>query len=197
MAPVMIITWNDIAPVFRRWGMMKFEIIADCNLMSQSHVIHTIGHSHNVFQVDEPWWRSCQTEANTPTVLILLWETTSKHRLKVNKKLTHFYSSPSSLTCNYLHKYYHCVFSNYQHFFFRSKCPTTLLFSMLGLFLGFLVSVLHHPVHELLSRPSTSSLPSIIPSIISLCRELPLRMCPIRFTNTGFDYYLNIDPLQS
>jgi len=52
--------------------MMKFEIIADCNLMSQSHVIHTIGHSHNVFQVDEPWWRSCQTEANTPTVLILL-----------------------------------------------------------------------------------------------------------------------------
>src|SRR6218665_1113121 len=39
----------------------------------------------------------------------------------------------------------------------RSKCPTTPLFSMLCLFLEFPVSVLHHPVHELLSR--TSSLP--------------------------------------
>ena len=38
----------------------------------------------------------------------------------------------------------------------RSKCPTTPLFSMLCLFLEFPVSILHHPVHELLSRPSSS-----------------------------------------
>src|SRR6218665_3580592 len=40
-------------------------------------------------------------------------------------------------------------------------------------------SIIHH---ELLPRPSPSSLPflSILPSIISLCRELPLRMCPIQ-----------------
>src|SRR6218665_2336951 len=41
----------------------------------------------------------------------------------------------------------------------RSNCPTTPLFSMLCLFLEFPVSVLHHPVHELLSRLSSSSLP--------------------------------------
>src|SRR6218665_918249 len=40
----------------------------------------------------------------------------------------------------------------------RSECPTTPFFSMLCLFLEFPVSVLHHPVHELLSRPSSSSL---------------------------------------
>src|SRR6218665_972249 len=59
----------------------------------------------------------------------------------------------------------------------RSKCPTTPIFSMLCPFLEFPVSILHHQVHELLSRPFSSSLPSII----SLCRELPLRMCPIQF----------------
>src|SRR6218665_3246585 len=51
---------------------------------------------------------------------------------------------------------------------------------MLCLFLEFPVSILLHPVHEPLSRPSSSSLP-FHPSIISLCRELPLRMCPIQF----------------
>src|SRR6218665_1523657 len=50
----------------------------------------------------------------------------------------------------------------------RSKCPTTPLFSMLCLFLEFPVSVLHHPVHELLSR--LPLFPSILPSITSLCR---------------------------
>ena len=43
----------------------------------------------------------------------------------------------------------------------RSICPTipqSSVFSMLCLFLEFPVSVLHHPVHELLSRPSSSSL---------------------------------------
>jgi len=41
----------------------------------------------------------------------------------------------------------------------RTKCPTTPLLSMLCFFLEFPVSVFHHPVHELLSRPSSSSLP--------------------------------------
>src|SRR6218665_933686 len=40
----------------------------------------------------------------------------------------------------------------------RSKCPTTPLFSTLCLFFEFPVTFLHHPVHELLSRPSSSSL---------------------------------------
>ena len=38
-------------------------------------------------------------------------------------------------------------------------CPTTQLFSMLCLFVESSVSVLHHPVHEFLSRPSSSSRP--------------------------------------
>src|SRR6218665_372727 len=60
-----------------------------------------------------------------------------------------------------------------------SKCPTTPLFSMLCPFLEFPVSVLHHLVHGLgLPLPL---FPSILPSIISLCRELPLRMCRIQF----------------
>src|SRR6218665_3630194 len=66
----------------------------------------------------------------------------------------------------------------------RSKCPMTPLFSILCLFLEFPVSVLHHPVHEILSRPSSSSLPlfpSILLSTISLCRELHLRKCPTQF----------------
>src|SRR6218665_1836934 len=41
----------------------------------------------------------------------------------------------------------------------RYKCPTITLFSMLCLFLDFSISIFHHPVHELLSRPSSSSLP--------------------------------------
>ena len=56
--------------------------------------------------------------------------------------------------------------------------------SMLRLFLEFPVSVLHHPVHEILSMPSSSSLPlfpSILLSTISLCRELHLRKCPTQF----------------
>jgi len=65
---------------------------------------------------------------------------------------------------------------------FRSKCPTTPLFSIFCHFLEFSVSVLHHPVHELLSIGLPLSLvPSIFPSTISLYRELPLRMCPIQF----------------
>src|SRR6218665_1503059 len=41
----------------------------------------------------------------------------------------------------------------------KSKCSTTPLVSMLCLFLEFPVSVLHHPVHKLLSRSSSSSPP--------------------------------------
>src|SRR6218665_1622930 len=57
---------------------------------------------------------------------------------------------------------------------------------MLCLFVEFSVSVLHHPVHELLSIGLPlplfpSILHSILPSIISLCRELSLRICPIQF----------------
>src|SRR6218665_1700838 len=63
----------------------------------------------------------------------------------------------------------------------RSKCPTTPLFSMLRLFLEFPVSVLHYPVNELLSRPSSSSLPIYHSFHYLLCKELPLRMCPIQF----------------
>jgi len=40
----------------------------------------------------------------------------------------------------------------------RSKCPTIPLFSMLCLFLEFPVSVLHYPIHELLSRPAVLNL---------------------------------------
>jgi len=60
----------------------------------------------------------------------------------------------------------------------RSKCLTNPLFSMLCLFLEFPVPVLQHPVHELLSRPSSSP-PFFHP--ISLSVESPLRMCPIQF----------------
>src|SRR6218665_694580 len=62
----------------------------------------------------------------------------------------------------------------------RSTCPTILLFSMLCLFLEFPVSILHHPVYELLSRPSSSPLP-LHPSLHYLCRELPVRLCLIQF----------------
>src|SRR6218665_844647 len=55
------------------------------------------------------------------------------------------------------------------------------LVSTMCLFLEFPVSVLHHPVHEFLSRLSSSSLPFYSFSINPLCRELPLRMCPIQF----------------
>src|SRR6218665_1889288 len=50
----------------------------------------------------------------------------------------------------------------------RSKCPTIPFFSMLCLSLSF----------QYLPLPL---FPSILPSVISLCRELSLRMCPIQF----------------
>ena len=45
----------------------------------------------------------------------------------------------------------------------RSKNPSTPLFSMLCVFLEFPISVLYHPVHELLSRLFLSFLPSFLP----------------------------------
>ena len=47
--------------------------------------------------------------------------------------------------------------------------------------LSFHASVLHHPVHEILFSLPLPLFPSILPSIISLCRELPLRTCLIQF----------------
>src|SRR6218665_452819 len=64
----------------------------------------------------------------------------------------------------------------------RSTRPSTPLLPMVCRFFEFPVSVLHHPVHELLSRSSSSLLLHSFPTI-SLCKELPLimYMCPIHF----------------
>src|SRR6218665_1699212 len=67
----------------------------------------------------------------------------------------------------------------------RSECPLTLLLPLLCHFFEFSISVLHHPVHEFLSRyfpsPLFLSLPLCSSSIISLCRKSPLLTCPIQF----------------
>src|SRR6218665_1158711 len=56
----------------------------------------------------------------------------------------------------------------------RSKCPSTPLLPFVCLFFEYPVFVLHHPVHDLLSR--SSPFLSIRPSISYLCRESPLIM---------------------
>src|SRR6218665_678955 len=61
----------------------------------------------------------------------------------------------------------------------RSKCPTTPLFSMLCLFLEFPVSVVHHVLHELLPRPSSSP-PFCPPLSLSLQRVTSYNVsCPV------------------
>src|SRR6218665_2894258 len=52
------------------------------------------------------------------------------------------------------------------------KCPSTPLFLLLCLFFEFPISLLHHPLPVF---------PSILPFILSLCRESPLITCPIQF----------------
>src|SRR6218665_1649822 len=76
----------------------------------------------------------------------------------------------------------------------KSKCPTIPLFSMLCLFLEFPVSVLHHPVHELLSSPSSSSLPfhlSFHPSFyyLPLYIESSLLECVQSSSSASFPLY--------
>src|SRR6218665_2827016 len=58
----------------------------------------------------------------------------------------------------------------------RSTRPSTPLLPMVCRFFEFPVSVLHHPVHELLSRSSSSPLLLHSFPTIFLCKELPLIM---------------------
>src|SRR6218665_1660906 len=50
-----------------------------------------------------------------------------------------------------------------------SECPTTQFFLKLCLYFESPVFVLHQPVHELLSRPSSFSLSPILPSSVASC----------------------------
>src|SRR6218665_3515179 len=63
----------------------------------------------------------------------------------------------------------------------RFKCPTTPLFSMLCLFPEFPVSVLYHPVYELLSRSFSFSLPlhASFHPLSSSVESCHFRMCYI------------------
>src|ERR1700733_3606741 len=62
----------------------------------------------------------------------------------------------------------------------RSERPMAPFLSLLCLFFQFSVPFFHHPVKKFLSRSSSASFSSSLPSIISLCSESPRNKCPIQ-----------------
>src|ERR1700733_12241536 len=62
----------------------------------------------------------------------------------------------------------------------RSERPMAPFLSLLCLFFQFSLPFFHHPVQKFLSRSSSASFSSSLPSIISLCSESPRNKCPIQ-----------------